>query len=292
MSVEKQRNRDLFLKVCFMFYLDHILKVLGIDEEIEDILPTEKITFDNIRELKIFNHFLDFKVLTKSGKIIIFEFKKNRLTKEDFKQLYDYYKPEFCKNDGNAKSIFIVISKGGTITEYQVSDMKFCPEIIKTKEINKQKDLKVIRDKFKNNRLLTSLECSLMVAFPIFELGESEDAVVEEMCENIEDKPYCIPEEELDNVVMGMCLNICEYIEPEKQEELLEKIDMEEKVEGVIASLIKIGERNGERNGEKKGFGKGEKSIITKLLKNYSIEEISRMIDIKPNEIYNILDSN
>ena len=88
--------------------------------------------------------------------------------------------------------------------------MKFCPKIIKTKEINKEKDLKVIRDKFENNELLNSFECSLIVAFPIFELGQNEDTIVEEMCSNIEDKPHCIPEGEFDNVVMGMYLNIVE----------------------------------------------------------------------------------
>ena len=50
--------------------------------------------------------------------------------------------------------------------------MRFCPEIIKTKEINKQKDLKVIRDKFDSNEMLNAFECSLVVAFPIFELGD------------------------------------------------------------------------------------------------------------------------
>ncbi len=40
---------------------------------------------------------------------------------------------------------------------------------------------------------------------------------------------------------MGMYLNIVEYIEPEKQEEILEKIDMEATTEGVISGLINRG---------------------------------------------------
>jgi len=44
MSIETQKNRDLFLKLCFMYFLNNVLTVLGIDEEIEDILPTELIT--------------------------------------------------------------------------------------------------------------------------------------------------------------------------------------------------------------------------------------------------------
>ena len=71
-----------------MYFLVHILKVLGIDEEIEEIMPTEKITFKKIGKQKIFENFLDFQALTKSGKILIFEVKKNPLTKKDLKQAY------------------------------------------------------------------------------------------------------------------------------------------------------------------------------------------------------------
>lgn len=275
MTVEEQRNRDLLVKICFMYYLIHIVNALGIDEEIEDILPTEGIVFENINQPKIFDNFMDFKVLTKSGKIIIFEFKKNKLTKNDLKQLYKYYRPEFCKDDENTKSIFIVISRGENIAEYHISNMKFCPEIIKTKEISKQKDLNQIRHKFENNELLNSYECALVIAFPIFELGESEDAIVEEMCVNIAEKRCCIPENELDKIVMGMYLNIVEYIDHDKQGELFEMIDMVSKTEGLIASIIREGERN----------------IIDELLKTYSIDEISDMIHKKPTEIRKILDS-
>lgn len=285
MAVEHQRNRDLLVKICFMYFLVNILKALGINEEIEDILPTEKITFENVKKPKLFDNFMDFRVLTKSGKIIIFEFKKNRLTTNDLKQLYEYYKPEFCKNDQNTKSMFIVISKGGNISEYQVSNMKFCPEIVKTKEINKQKDLKIIRNKFENNRKLNSYECSLVVAFPIFELEENEDTIVEEMCNNIRDKPHCIPVEESDTIVMGMYLNILEYIVPEKQKKLMENIKMEEKTEGLIASIIS----QGEKLGIEKGIEKGERNIIRKLLNKYSIDEISDMLDRKPSEIHHII---
>lgn len=76
MSVEEQRNRDLFLKVCFMYFLVNILKSLGIEEEIEDIKPTENILVKNLKKYGLLDNFYDFKVITTSGKIIIFEFKK------------------------------------------------------------------------------------------------------------------------------------------------------------------------------------------------------------------------
>ena len=97
MSIETTKNRDIFVKFCFMYFLVHILKVLGIDEEIEDILPTELITMNKNGKLRIFDDLNDFRVLTKSGKIIIFEFKKNILRKNDLKQVYNYYKHTYCK---------------------------------------------------------------------------------------------------------------------------------------------------------------------------------------------------
>ena len=83
MPVENERNRDLFLKFCFMYFLNHILIVLGIDEEIVDMLPSEKINYKKTGKVKIFNNLLDFKALTASGKILIFEFKKDVLRTKD-----------------------------------------------------------------------------------------------------------------------------------------------------------------------------------------------------------------
>ena len=77
MAEKIKNNRDLFLKFSFMYFLAHILKVLGIDEEIEEIMPTEMISFKKVGRRKIFDSFLDFHVVTKSEKILIFEFKKN-----------------------------------------------------------------------------------------------------------------------------------------------------------------------------------------------------------------------
>ena len=65
-----------------MYFLKNMLTVMGIDEEIEDILPTELISMNRKGKLKIFDQLNDFKVTTKSGKIIIFEFKKMPLEKK------------------------------------------------------------------------------------------------------------------------------------------------------------------------------------------------------------------
>ena len=210
MSIENQKNRDLFLKICFMYFLNNILNVLDIDEEIDDILPTELITVDKKGRLKIFDDLQDFRVSTKSGKIIIFEFKKNTLRSDDLQQLYNYYKRTYCKEKTDIIAILIVISKEGKITEYKELDITYHPRIIKTKKINKQEDLKIIRDKFENNEILTSMQCSLLITFPLFELNEKESKIVEEMCNNIKFKKHCIPKEKIDEIIMAMYLNILE----------------------------------------------------------------------------------
>lgn len=120
--------------------------------------------------------------MTESGKIIIFEFKKNTLRTKNLKQIYDYYRQVYCKEKTDVISIIIVISKYGEIYEYSELDITFHHQIIKTKEINKQENLKIIRDKFRNNHKLTSMECTLLSTFPLFDIGESESQIIEEVC--------------------------------------------------------------------------------------------------------------
>ena len=154
--------------------------------------------------------------------------------------------------------------------------------------INKQEDLKRIRNKFINNRKLSSFDCSLIIAFPIFETGESETEIVEEMCLNIKNKKHCIPDDELDKLVVGMYLNIVEYIDINRQEELMEMINLKEETQGIVAQL---------RN---EGFNKGrletldeiKKSQLDFLLKSHSIEEISDFFGMPYEDAFNNLFKN
>lgn len=288
MSIENQKNRDLFLKICFMYFLNNILNVLDIDEEIDDILPTELITVDKKGRLKIFDDLQDFRVSTKSGKIIIFEFKKNTLRSDDLQQLYNYYKRTYCKEKTDIIAILIVISKEGKITEYKELDITYHPRIIKTKKINKQEDLKIIRDKFRNNHKLTSMECTLLSTFPLFDIAESESQIIEEVCTNIKNKKHCIPKDEIEQIVRGMYLNILEYIDPEKQETLMEMIGVEDiKQRGDFAKIRKAERENIEKRGEKRG----KKEIIDSLLKNYPLKTVSEMINIPISEIRSIVNT-
>lgn len=117
----------------------------------------------------------------------------------------------------------------------------------------------------------------MLIAFPLFEIDESEDVIVEEICEYIEKKSHCIPPDELDNVVAGMYLNIVEYIEFEKQDKMLEKIDMETKTQGVIESLTN------------QSFVDGRKSLMDEFLENHSMEEVAGFLGISLSELQDMI---
>ena len=282
MSAEQTKNRDLFLKFCFIYFLNHILIVLGVNEEIVDVLPSEEITFKVMSKKKVFNSFLDFKVLTKSGKILIFEFKKHALRRADMKQAFDYYIGEFANTDRVVELIFIVLSDKGLIKEYGEAQLKFFPVIVKTKKIKKQKDLKVIRNKFKREKMLTIAECSLMIALPLFDVGESESVIVEEICKYIKYKKNCIPEEKFDEIIIAMYLNILEYIDDDKQEELLEMINMAETVKGLVERI--------KAEGIAEGKVEERKNIIGRILDFHSLEETAKILRMDEMEILRIID--
>jgi hypothetical protein len=278
-----------------MYFLVHILKVLGIEEEIVEILPSEKITFKKIGKRKIFDNFLDFQVLTKSGKILIFEFKKNPLTKNDLKQAYEYYDRTHCREKSDVKLILIVLSAKGKITEYTKLDITYPPQIIKTKKINKQKDLSIIRDKLEHDKELTMTECSLLIALPLFELKESEAEITEEICRYIVGKKHCISKDIIDEMTMAMYLNIIEYVDDERQEELLEMINMAETYQGVIAQIKNEGKtqwiNKGRNDGITEGINKGERNIIIRLLETHTIEEVATLLGMETSEILNKIES-
>ena len=106
------------------------------------MFPTETITFKKVGKPKIFDNFLDFQVLTKSGKTMIFEFKKNALRSDDLKQAYDYYMNVYCKDRPELRLILIVISKNGKISEFSDWDVTFHLVIVQMKKIDKSRDLK------------------------------------------------------------------------------------------------------------------------------------------------------
>ena len=68
MTIEKTKNRDLLLKVAFMYFLSYILIILGIDEEIVELKPIEYVTMKKTNGLKIFNKFLDHCAIQNPGK--------------------------------------------------------------------------------------------------------------------------------------------------------------------------------------------------------------------------------
>lgn len=89
----------------------------------------------------------------------------------------------------------------------------------------------------------------------------------------------------LDENILGMYLNILEYIEVEKQDNLIEMIDMATRTEGVFAKM-KREERN---EGRTEGIIEGERNIILELLKTKTLTEVSNMLNKDVSEIQKII---
>ena len=75
-----------------------------------------------------------------------------------------------------------------------------------------------------------------------------------------------------------MIFQIIEYVEEEKRDELLEMINMAEKVQGIIAQI------------KNEGRSEGRQEIISRLLKNHGIEEVARLLGMKTSEILKMVD--
>ena len=97
---------------------------------------------------------------------------------------------------------------------------------------------------------------------------KSESEITEEICTYIKNKKHCIPQEIIDEITLAMYLNIIEYVESDKQEGLLEMINMAQTYQGVIAQI--------KNEGFEDGKNKGERSIILRLLKNHTFEEVAK----------------
>ena len=251
--------------------------ILGIDEEIVELKPIEYVTMKKTNGLKIFNNFLDHYALTKSGKVILFKLKKDPIRKKDLKQACQYSRIIYCKEKKDVITIIITISKMGKMAEYTYLNNTYHPRIIKTKTINKQKELKLIRDKFKNNKMLTLMDCALIITLPLFDLKESEAKIVREMCEMINKHKNIIPDDETEGIIMGMYLNIIEYLDEDEQEKYKEMIDLTTVEKGVIATLKEEGKRE---------YIQG---IINNILNKYSLDETTYILDMSREEILEIL---
>ena len=121
--------------------------------------------------------------------------------------------------------------------------------------------------------MLTLMDCALMITLPLFNLAESEAEIVREMCEMIKDHKNLIPDDETEGMIMGMYLNILEYLDENEQEKYEEMINLTTVEKGVIATI--------EENGMKK--------IINNLLSKYSLDETAFRLDMSLEEIRKIL---
>ena len=213
------------------------------------------------------------KLLTRSGKILLFEFKKYNVLTADLKQLYEYWSRLSCKYEQEIIPFLITISKKGSISFYKNKVLKFFPPIFRTKLHNQEKYLNMIRDKLNNNKHLTLKESAFLSIAPIFEVGCDEGELVEEICHYIKNKKEYINSKVYEGLIIGMYLNIIEYVDEDKQENLMEMIDLMPTLTGEFGKI------------RQESKVECAKKIIVPLLKVYSMEELSGILDMSVSEI-------
>ena len=128
-NLKKIKNRDEYIKICELNYANTFLEVIGQDEEIERILPTEIINLD------LENRFTDIRGLTKSGKIIIIEGHNDVLREPDFGRYYTYYKDTYCDFSKTIKFIIVCLSEGNNLKRSLTEEnICFKPLVVEVKK--------------------------------------------------------------------------------------------------------------------------------------------------------------
>ena len=273
MSVESKFNRDINFKVILMFYLAYVLKLLNIDEEIKQVLNIELIGMKLGIKVNVYDMRADYAVSTKSNKIILFEFKKGKITLKDLKQAYTYKDHFHCREKCEVISVLITIEKEGHETHYEMDEETYHPTIFPTKMLDKTQDLKTLRNKLNNNVMLTEEDCALLVACPLFETSCDEKSLTKEVCNYIKNKKNLIPEDELHKAILGTYLNIVEYIEINRQNKFIEMINMATVLTGVVDDLKEMGAKE-----------TTEKHILN-LLEVFSVSDTAKYLKVSEDEV-------
>lgn len=85
-NLKEIKNRDEYVKICEINYGNTFLDVIGINEHIERILPTEIIN------LNLENKFTDIRGLTQSGKVVLIEGHAGKLSRHHLERYYGYHR--------------------------------------------------------------------------------------------------------------------------------------------------------------------------------------------------------
>ena len=273
-NLKKIKNRDEYVKIAELNYANTFLEVIGINEEIVRILPTEIINMD------LENKFTDIRGLTKSGKVMIIEGQTDVLREPDFGRYYTYFKDTYC--DYSKPIIFLIacLSEGNNLKRL-ITEENICfkPIVVELKKIDGSKYLKRIRDKFKQQEELTHKECGLLVHLPLFKLPITEEEYVREICGYI--KEYdCIPKEEKNTIIPAMYLNVEQYIESEyEQEKLLEAINVLKYFENELDRKLRLAREDEAEKVTKDVTKKVTKKVTKEVTKNVTEKVTNRVTE-------------
>lgn len=220
-NLKEIKNRDEYVKICEINYGNTFLDVIGINEHIERILPTEIIN------LNLENKFTDIRGLTQSGKVVLIEGHAGKLSRHHLERYYGYHRDSYCRFSKEIISIIACFSAEVNLKKAMVEqNICYFPIVVELKKIDGNKYLNRLREKFNNQVELDHKDCGILVHLPLFKLDVSPEEYIREICENIKEFKN-IPEDERYVIIPAMYLNIAHYIEDEfEQEKLLEAINV------------------------------------------------------------------
>lgn len=265
-NLKQIKNRDEFIKVCEMNYINGMLKLIKRPERVELILPTEIIT----KNLE--NRFIDFRIKTKDSKILIIEGESDKLRIDDTPRFYKYFIQTKCKYETAVEFLLISLAEdnihiGGWVEE----NIYFKVEVYELKKMDGELKLSTLKTKLKNNEPLDEEDYATLINIPNMSLKRSEEVVVFEICDLIIKYKENIPQKDLDKISTAMCLNIIYYVEKEAdQEYLIGEIDMIEHCTNELDRQLNRAENRGWKDGKKIGIKEGEEKELARTIRHMS----------------------
>ena len=283
---------DVILKMTMEAYANEFLQFIGENRKIKKLLKTEYQT----KKGRIMT--LDFLCQLEDSTLLNIEFQFTGPNSDDLDRFFDYNILSQTKFDELCETIIILFktNKSGQKSRKIGKSKSMHPTFFYLGDMDFMKILNSIGDKVENNINLTSLDEISLLLMCLLPKYKNKFEILEKIC-NLHKKDELFNKETIDTFEAIIGIEIENFIEKDKQNQLMEVLNMspqsKEMMENAINHAIKKsvererkqifqqGKEEGIKEGKKEGIKEGikeEKEKIAKNLKKYHTpEEISKI---------------
>ena len=283
---------DVILKMTMEAYANEFLQFIGENRKIKKLLKTEYQT----KKGRIMT--LDFLCQLEDSTLLNIEFQFTGPNSDDLDRFFDYNILSQTKFDELCETIIILFktNKSGQKSRKIGKSKSMHPTFFYLGDMDFMKILNSIGDKVENNINLTSLDEISLLLMCLLPKYKNKFEILEKIC-NLHKKDELFNKETIDTFEAIIGIEIENFIEKDKQNQLMEVLNMspqsKEMMENAINHAIKKsvererkqifqqGKEEGIKEGKKEGMKEGikeEKEKIAKNLKKYHTpEEISKI---------------